>query len=741
MKNQIVAILLVCCLIQTNMCLAQQNKYLDSLKYSLNHAKADTHKLNLYQKLIYYLLDFNTDSALFYSKPALQFADSLKWEPGTKKLVALVGRVYWRKGFFDMALKCHFDVLKYYESRNDEPQIAELLTFIGQDYADGGRYEDALSYFKKAGAYYEKLRDSSKMGGNYLLFGFVYESQGNYVENVAANYKALKIFEAIGDKYGEAIVLSNIAGVYSTQGNYSEALKLYLSAIKAFDKAKDIINLTVAYTSVGQTYQQLGNTTEAISYYNKAYEIAKSISNDFAMATASESLGDVYFQKQNYQKAIQFFQAAANSFRVVSDYFDLASALSKLSICQTILGNYDSAKKNLDEAWTLAEKLDSKVPVTEYYHAVALLDSATSDWQGAYNNYKNYIILRDSTYNRENTKKILLQQIQYENNKKDALLKAEQEKNAVAQRVFRNSMIAGASILLLLLMLLFHRYRFKQKTNLQLKEAYQHLQATQQQLVQQEKLASLGVLTAGIAHEIKNPLNFVTNFASLSNEILIELKEAQTVQDKDEAMNLLHENLVKITEHGHRADNIVKRMLEHSRTNTEDRQKTNINSVCDEYLDLAYHGKRAILQNFNCDLIKNFDPNLPQVICNGQDISRVVLNLIDNAFDELYECERLKLKGENFKPQLVITTASIPQTSRQKSNRKIFISVRDNGRGISEKMKQKIFEPFFTTKPTGKGTGLGLSLSFDIINTHKGTIEVTSKEQEGTEFKIILPVS
>ena len=254
-------------------------------------------------------------------------------------------------------------------------------------------------------------------------------------------------------------------------------------------------------------------------------------------------------------------------------------------------------------------------------------------------------------------------------------------------------------------------------------ERTHELKETQSQLVQQEKLASLGALTAGIAHEIKNPLNFVNNFAELSNELLEELKTAPNEEEKNEIIVLLQQNLEKINHHGKRADGIVKSMLEHSRTGTGVKHLTDLNKLCEEYLNLAYHGMRANIADFNCAIEKNFAPNLPQVNMVQQDISRVILNLINNAF--------YAIKG---KPdgKLLITT--------QIKNNFVSIHIKDNGIGMPQEVKQKIFEPFFTTKPSGQGTGLGLSLSFDIIQAHGGKIEVQSEVEKGTEFIITLPV-
>lgn len=264
------------------------------------------------------------------------------------------------------------------------------------------------------------------------------------------------------------------------------------------------------------------------------------------------------------------------------------------------------------------------------------------------------------------------------------------------------------------------------------------LQATQQQLIQQEKLASLGELTAGIAHEIQNPLNFVNNFSEVSMELVDEMEEEFNKGDKEEAMAIaadIKQNLEKIIHHGKRADAIVKNMLQHSRSNSGEKQPTDINALADEYLRLSYHGLRAKDKMFNSSMVTELDPALPKVNVISQDIGRVLLNLFNNAFYAVQQ--RHNQVGDTYKPEVRVSTKLITSAS---GARKIEIKVTDNGTGIPDDVKGKILQPFFTTKPTGEGTGLGLSLSYDIVvKGHAGTIDIESKEGEKTEFTIRLP--
>jgi signal transduction histidine kinase/ligand-binding sensor domain-containing protein len=278
----------------------------------------------------------------------------------------------------------------------------------------------------------------------------------------------------------------------------------------------------------------------------------------------------------------------------------------------------------------------------------------------------------------------------------------------------------------------------------EIEKAYTELKATQSQLIQSEKMASLGELTAGIAHEIQNPLNFVNNFSEVNRELAEELEqeiEKGNYADAKSIAQNIQENEEKIIEHGKRADAIVKGMLQHSRSSSGVKEPTDINALADEYLRLAYHGLRAKDKSFNVIFKTDFDDNIGNINIIPQDIGRVLLNLINNAF---YAVDQKKKQvGEGYEPEVVVTTKLVNNQKNEQISQlanSLIISVKDNGNGIPDAIKEKIFQPFFTTKPTGQGTGLGLSLSYDIVKAHGGAISVESKESGGTEFIVTLPM-
>lgn len=272
-----------------------------------------------------------------------------------------------------------------------------------------------------------------------------------------------------------------------------------------------------------------------------------------------------------------------------------------------------------------------------------------------------------------------------------------------------------------------------EERTLELKQSLENLKETQTQLIQSEKMASLGELTAGIAHEIQNPLNFVNNFSEVSNELIDEMNTEIEKGQIDEAKAIasdVKQNLEKILHHGKRADAIVKGMLQHSRSSGI-KEPANINMLADEYFRLAYHGLRAKDKSFNATIKTEFDESIGNINIVPQDMGRVILNLITNAF---YEVDKKKKRvGGDYNPTVLVST--------KKGNGNVIIQVKDNADGIPQKVMDKIFQPFFTTKPTGQGTGLGLSLSYDIVKAHGGELKVETKEGEGATFILQLPIS
>jgi len=337
--------------------------------------------------------------------------------------------------------------------------------------------------------------------------------------------------------------------------------------------------------------------------------------------------------------------------------------------------------------------------------------------------------LKDSLYNRQKTREAQNFAFNEKLHQQDLIAQHQSDENRIRIAV----LLTVVLIFLLVAFFLWRNNQQKQKAKNKIEKAYDELKTTQALLIQSEKMASLGELTAGIAHEIQNPLNFVNNFSEVNKELIDELQQEVRSGNAEEVIaisNDIKDNEEKILHHGKRADAIVKGMLQHSRVSTGVKEPADINKLADEYLRLSYHGFRAKEKGFEAKLETSFDNAIEKINVVPQDMGRVLLNLYNNAFYALSEKARLSSAAGGYQPIAKVIT--------RKLNDKIEIRVEDNGTGIPKKVRDKIFQPFFTTKPTGQGTGLGLSLSYDIVKAHGGEIKVETKEGEGAEFIIEL---
>jgi signal transduction histidine kinase len=480
-------------------------------------------------------------------------------------------------------------------------------------------------------------------------------------------------------------------------------------------------------------YHRLNQPDSALLYAKKAFEKLK---GSPAEGNISHVLGDAYAGKFNYDSALFFYRNGV-SVSGKNNITDLIDSYNGIAVVYKATNNFDSA------VWyskkVLSEKIEKKYPIGLLKAANMLADIYGS--QNKPDSILKYLrialTVKDSLFSREKT--MAIQNLAFKEQEKQKEVEASELKYQNQLRTY--SLLGGLIALLVIAGILFRNNRNKQKANALLQQQKEkiestltELKSTQAQLIQSEKMASLGELTAGIAHEIQNPLNFVNNFSDVNEELLIEMKDDLSNGKIVDAMALADdviENQKKINHHGKRADAIVKGMLQHSRSSIGVKEPTDINVLADEYLRLAYHGLRAKDKSFNAAMKTDYDETIGNINIIPQDIGRVLLNLINNAFYAI--TEKKKQTDDNYEPTVSVST--------KKVNGKVEVSVKDNGNGIPQKVLDKIFQPFFTTKPTGQGTGLGLSLAYDIVKAHGGELKVETKEGEFTEFIIQLSLS
>ena len=570
-----------------------------------------------------------------------------------------------------------------------------------------------------------------------------------YTEALEYYVEALQLYENLGRKRDQGVILTNMGNIFLDQEMPDQALTYYHRALAIdrelkldMDIAMDLMNISSAYSVTTKLDSAYMICTEALQ---KAAELKDT--NLYAQALGnlgiiefyqdkSDSSGKSFAGRDKYDKALQHITEAER-------LFVKHGITSNLGVLYLNLGDIYLERKEIENAASKyaralanAQMMESIDDERRAYLGLSKCAELLGNTSKAFEYFKEYSVLNDSIFNLKSSRKQTQLLLNYESEKNKALLKASEEKKELlhaaelrSQRLQKNFFIVGFIIVFILSFFVMRQYRLKHLSNKKLKEAMEHLEQTQTQLIHQEKMASLGMLTAGIAHEIQNPLNFVTNFSESSMEIIKEIKEEKDEAEKQVLMQELNMNIEKIHSHGKRADTIIKSMLRNSHGNKEDKKPTNINKLCDEFLMLAYHSIRATHPEFNCTIEKKFQPDLPKVNVMSQEITRVMLNLFTNAFHALKERAQ---KEKNFSPLITITTGT--------SGKHVDVVVRDNGTGIPQAIRDKIFQPFFTTKKSGEGTGLGLSISYDIIKAHGGELKVNSKEGEFTEFTIQFPV-
>jgi signal transduction histidine kinase len=648
--------------------------------------------------------------------------------------------------------------VKLSEENNDKESLAASYRNLARWHMGNTSPDSTIYYLQAALGIYSENKLDGLQAATHLELEYAYKQHGEYNKALKEDFKAIKLYEGLEDQKGIAVVYTRLCDLLYYQQKYEEGadycqkaidiqsnlnvpeelavshrfkadnlliLERYDDALAEIDKAiatlknagKEDKVIAPNYNTRGNIYKYMKRYDEALAEYQRVYEIAGKNSDERAMIPALGNIGHVKRLQGKYADAIPFNLEAIEIMKRTGDTRNLSENYMHVSDCYTELGEYEKALKY--------ERLFSGARFRNLEQTIQQLESEL--------------------------------QIKYETAKKDETI---EEQGATINRQ-RKIQLLSIGIALLLGFIVFgmiftiRNIRKKRKalaalnlaleekkkdveeSNAKLVKSLSDLKAAQTLLIHSEKMASLGELTAGIAHEIQNPLNFVNNFSEVSSELVDEMNEELEKGDFEEAKSIandLQQNLKKINHHGKRADGIVKGMLQHSRKSSETKEPTDVNKLADEYLRLAYHGLRAKDKSFNATLETDYDENIGSILVFPQDLGRVILNLITNAF---YACNERKssldeASKDAYKPTVTVSTKKLKD--------EVIISVKDNGGGIPKQVVDKIFQPFFTTKPTGEGTGLGLSMSYDIVTKgHGGELVVSTEEGQGTTFKIIIP--
>ena len=719
----------------------------DSMITKLSIAKTNVEKV----KLLTLIIDFapNADSANLYIQQLIDVNSQQKLidiEP--YKIIKQANNFYSKKEYVN-ALRYYKNAVEIFDKKRKK--IVNLLLSFRNLFNLLNMQEERFKYYNDKLSYYLLNGPFENTAAAYHGVGGYYTYTADYNQAISYYLKGAEVFKKFYP-YWYHNALGIIGIYYAEWGNLKKGLDYLnytLPILKSLWSQRPPVKRTGAYYEVALSQIKIKQKK-----YSEALQHAELIITPFRTDTTNRfyAIGLllkalVYVHSNQQAKAYPLLVKAKN----ISDSFHngrMTTYNSTLEIDHGLyqyfasIKDYRSAERYLLNAYKRAVEEKSNVFQLKYLKELSTFYVSINYLSLSKKYINEYFALKDSIDEKQSSFKIA----QYENEKRqiDQLqnINVLKQERAVQQAAIskRNTILFISFVALLLIVAsMFFLYKQLQVNKKNLK----YLKETQSQLIQSEKMASLGELTAGIAHEIQNPLNFVNNFSDVNSELIDELIGERSKKNgerdsrlEDEILNDIADNERKINHHGKRADAIVKGMLQHSRASTGKKEPTDINALADEYLRLSYHGLRAKDKDFNADFKTDFDERIGKIEIVPQDIGRVLLNLYNNAFyaASLPSKGGFKDSPGNHKPAIWVTTSKIPPSGGGGA----VISVRDNGPGISKNILNKIFQPFFTTKPTGQGTGLGLSLSYDIIKAHGGEMKVDSREGEGAEFIIQL---
>ena len=666
-----------------------QRRVIDSLRQALSKADNDTLRLQILGNLSDAFTEIRYDSALHYGELELDMARKLHFKLNESYALQQMGYALTNQGDFPQSLRMFLAAITIAEDPASEERVLP------------DQYDYGEIVYARATTPHEKRLDN--LGRLHLYVGILYTNVEN-IEKASTHYQlAMDLARQTGNiltsSYGHGIQSRALMNLKKQDS------ALYIAQL-AIDESSQVGNKKYqgsVLLNIARIYATEGHADLAKEYFRKALQVCKE--NDYLRGVVAASL-------------------------LLSDY-----ALKE--------GKKDSALFFIHQALEESEQLTSAPLLLRSYTALADYYRLENQKDSIIKYLDLVIKINKEIFSAKQAQSF--QNIDFDEQQRQ--MEKEAADKAYINRLKMYGLLAGLATLLVIAIFSWRSNYQKKKDYARLQEqkretdeqkmkaekALAELKTTQGQLIQSEKMASLGELTAGIAHEIENPLNFVNNFSEINAELADELdKEIATgnLEMLRDIIKDIRQNNEKIASHGQRADSIVRGMLQHSRTGTGQKEPTDLNLLCDEWIRLSYHGMRARDKSFVAEFRTDFDPEIKKVSLDSQALGRVLLNLFNNAFYSVREKSRTA--GAGYQPMVTVST--------KRNGNQVTINVVDNGNGIPERIRDKVFQPFFTTKPAGQGTGLGLSISYDIIKAHHGEIQIESKEGEGASFTIFLPL-
>lgn len=698
-----------------------------------------------------------------YKDLAIKYYTEAGNETGLANCYVVSARLNNHSGNVNQSIKDNYTALKLFEKLGYKVGIYNVHTGLGLIYEDQKNWKEALNSYMAAKKAAEGVPAREVLAAAYNNLGNAQRELGNTEEALKSFKEALRLSELAADRKGIATSQGNLGVIYSLMGNQAEALKSYDEARIRFEEIGSIESASISYFEAGSVYFDMKRYDEAKRSLEKALQLSMQTRYKEIISKSYRLLSQIDTVNKNYASALSNYNHYIN-YRDSLSNTESARQLSEQRLQYEFSKREDSMR--LQQA-LIAEQLEKQTLLSKQQQQELKLNQATLEITQREKDLQMLKFLQTKTElqlaNEQNEKQLTLarqeQALQEAELEKQTLHSKQKEQELLlkdrklaVQKAERNIWLAGAIALLIVSFIIYRNYKQKQNANQllqqqnleledqrdKIRKAMTELQQTQIQLIQKEKMASLGELTAGIAHEIQNPLNFVKNFSEvnvdLGTELIEELNKLTLTNEQRSSLysltNELLQNHEKVAHHGRRAEAIVKNMLQHSQKTSGTKEPTDINALVDDCIDLSYHGFRNRFMAFETTINTDYDNSLSSVQVIPQEISRVLVNVLNNAFYAVNE-KKKQLNG-SFEPAISVGT--------KKHGNYFTITVKDNGTGMSEKVTAKAFQPFFTTKPSGEGTGLGLSLSYDLVTkTHGGEMKVESKEGEGAKFTIQLP--
>ena len=618
----------------------------------------------------------------------------------SEEATVLIGDAHFTLGLVKKKLNANHHAINAFESAvnafsktSNKDGLAKSLIRLGATKNEVGNTQDALDDISQALVIAETNNNEFRVSHAHNSLGNVYFNQGNFTLALKHFFKALPFTEKTNNALANATLYRNIGNVYAFQADYDRAEEYHQKSLKQYQDVENNFEIIHQLANLGAVLLEKRKYREAKKHLYEAIELAAKANAPNTLGYTYFYLGNAYFEEHNINAALENYHKAKAINAETEDKRNLALALNGIAKALIFSGDVDGAEPYLLEAIEVSR--ESKL-ANEEKDTLKLLSEVRKQqrrFAEALSLFEKYAAQKEALLNADKIREAeaLQTQMAIEN----------KEKEIVIERL----------------------------RNVELKQAYEQLKAAQNRLIQQEKLASLGQLTAGVAHEIQNPLNFVNNYSDISVELLEELSGVSDENERRELIEMLRNNLSSIHKNGSRASGIVKSMLEHSNAGKSERVTTDINHLIKEHLQYAQSGFRANNNGFDCLIETNFDNNIPDLIVAPSEIGKALLNIFNNAF---YELQKVKVSDKDITPLLKVTSSL--------NAAGIEIKVSDNGSGVAAENLNHIFDPFFTTKPTGEGVGLGLSIANDILQSHDGSILVENNKDKGVSFILKLPI-